>query len=844
MNSLCRLAVLFALSALPVAALAQSSPQDNWTLERTIAGGTSDGLFSNPAAVAVAPDGSIVVADTGNYRIQVFTATGEFVRRFGSQGTGNGQFGSGMYTSGPTSVAVTNDGLIVVADAGNSRIEVFQSDGTFVRAFGSAGGGDGQFSPGTYPLKLAVASDGKIVVADSSNSKVHVFGVDGTFIRKWGVYGSLDGQLLPLQGLAATADGKVVTVDSGSRVQVFDLSGTFIRRIGGTGSGDGQFSSPAAAVTVLADGKIAIADVQGNNVRIQLFDASGAFVRKLGSSGTDDGQFSTTLKGLAGTASSQLVVADTGNGRVQVIGGDGTFVRAFGAAGSATDGFASSTGIGVATDGTLFVGDSMNGRIHVFSAGGQFLRFIPKSTQWLAPARDGNIISGGYGYFEVLTPNGGVVVKIGGNPYGAADGQFGNSSVQAVVDLANGDIYAADPANSRVQVFDSAGTFLRKFGGAGTGPGQLNGLGGLALTPDGQVVVFTTNGYLQSFTKQGAFVSRRSGGYANALLRAVGPDGLYSFGDTYSSSWVLSPQMGMLYSFNGGVGTLDPRTGAVYTFDTANQRVNVWRRGFRTLGANPPKLVPMPGIVATAQRTGTGIVDIDYSVTDGDSSTVTVGIAAFKNGSAAMRDMIVVQTAHTVENTASRLGAGQPTGQVRRVSWDGSAAQVQSSNLVFEVFARDDRQGLIDIDFITLPTNPALTISRIPVTNADLRNVWAWLLLQGDPALSHGSDGEIVGPTGVFTTTSNDSDMTTNSYINTTHMTAAGRAWILAKLGVREATTAELAAARQGTATGTPNQFAPARSQQMGYRPPMVNEWTFDTTNYPAESWWVVPVAQ
>lgn len=49
---------------------------------------------------------------------QVYSADGEFLFKFGSHGEGNGQFNA------PTGVAVDSNGNIIVADWGNSRIQV------------------------------------------------------------------------------------------------------------------------------------------------------------------------------------------------------------------------------------------------------------------------------------------------------------------------------------------------------------------------------------------------------------------------------------------------------------------------------------------------------------------------------------------------------------------------------------------------------------------------------------------------------------------------------------------------------------------------------------------------
>ena len=79
------------------------------------------------------------MADTGNHRVQVFTATGEFRGKWGSRGSGDGQF------TGPSGLAVDDTGHVYVTDRENHRVQKFTAIGDFLRKWGFRGTGDRQF---------------------------------------------------------------------------------------------------------------------------------------------------------------------------------------------------------------------------------------------------------------------------------------------------------------------------------------------------------------------------------------------------------------------------------------------------------------------------------------------------------------------------------------------------------------------------------------------------------------------------------------------------------------------------------------------------------------------------
>ena len=126
----------------------------------------SERQFSVFCGIACDSTGKVYVADSGNHRIQVFTARGRLLRVFGRRGNAQGELG------GPIGVSIDTQGLVYVSEKDNHRVSVFTSEGQFVTSFGRKGKGAGQFNE---PLRLAVDLGGVVYVCDRFNKRVQVF---------------------------------------------------------------------------------------------------------------------------------------------------------------------------------------------------------------------------------------------------------------------------------------------------------------------------------------------------------------------------------------------------------------------------------------------------------------------------------------------------------------------------------------------------------------------------------------------------------------------------------------------------------------------------------------------
>ena len=278
--------------------------------------GTEPGQFQSPHAIAVGPDGAVYVADGFNHRIQKFDQDGNYVASIGSSSNQapnppNGQFNE------PWGVAVAPDGSIVAADTWNHRIQIFNSDGSFQRAWGTLGdtGGQAIGSEGSFygPRGVAVDKDGRIYVADTGNKRIQVFDKDGKFINQFGGGGLDQGRLDEPVGVAVDAQGNIVVADTwNGRVQIFDQTGAPIA----AWDIDGWLDKEAVGkpyLAVDAQSRVYVADEVGR--RVLIFDETGKYLGGFGQYGTDDRGF-TLPGGIAVDKGGYIYVVDTGSGRV------------------------------------------------------------------------------------------------------------------------------------------------------------------------------------------------------------------------------------------------------------------------------------------------------------------------------------------------------------------------------------------------------------------------------------------------------------------------------------------------------------------------------------------------
>jgi sugar lactone lactonase YvrE len=243
--------------------------------------------FNGPSGVAVDGSGNVYVADSGNNLIRKITSDGTVSTLAGTivaVDTSNTATSTPLF-SGPSGVAVDASANVYVADAGNNRICVVSASGVTrtLAGKGGAGSNNGAGTSATFdnPTGVAVDVSGNVYVADLLNNmirKISPAGVVSTLAGN-GSIGSKDG----IDTAARFYFPNSVTVDASGNVYVTDEINNLIRKIApdgtvttlaGSGAAGAQngigtaasFSDPAG-ITVDASGNLYVADANNNMIR-------------------------------------------------------------------------------------------------------------------------------------------------------------------------------------------------------------------------------------------------------------------------------------------------------------------------------------------------------------------------------------------------------------------------------------------------------------------------------------------------------------------------------------------------------------------------------------------------
>ncbi len=280
--------------------------------------GSEAGQFLRPRDVAIAPDGSLYIADTENHRIQHLSTTGEVLQVWGSFGdSATGSAPGGSFNQ-PWGIEVGPDNTVYVADTWNHRIQRFSASGEFLQMWGYFGQAE---QPEAFwgPRDLAIDTAGRVFITDTGNKRIVVFTADGKYITQFGEAGMGAGQLDEPVGIAVDDAGLVYVADTwNQRIQVFqpddqDIYTPF--RSWEVQAWYGQSLDNKPYLAVDTSGHLFASDPEG--YRILEFSATGDAISSWGEFGVNSNQFGLPV-GISATPDGLLWVVDSSNSRVML----------------------------------------------------------------------------------------------------------------------------------------------------------------------------------------------------------------------------------------------------------------------------------------------------------------------------------------------------------------------------------------------------------------------------------------------------------------------------------------------------------------------------------------------
>ncbi|CAH3027053.1 unnamed protein product [Porites evermanni] len=424
--------------------------------------GILDHQLKRPEGLSINGNGDIIVTDKGNKLIKIFSSSGEYLRKFGGLGSLVNPYH-----------CIQHGQYFIVTDYGDDSIKMFDLEGKFISKFGKRGNKDGEFNQPSY---LSVNKEGLLMVCDESNHRVQVFELtSGKFVTKFGSEGSGRGEFIFPVSTASLSDGRIVQLPCLHSFCLHCLNG--IQRTSGLqgkitcpeckrqfeipGSGNPSELPTNVRINSLLD-VLSIKECSTANVKCGNCDKR---TQKLGVKRTASSEAITgnkrpnvrdsplevqvqtrryipvlsfgregksvgMLKGPWGVAVNdhdEIAVAELLNHRVSVFSSDGTHLRSFGCEGQNNGEFNQPSGIAFDSLGNIVVTDCKNHRVQVFDRNGKFLHRFGE--------------------------------------HGSLDHQLLNPAGLSI--NGNCDIIVTDVHNQLIKIFSSSGEYLCKFGGAG-----------------------------------------------------------------------------------------------------------------------------------------------------------------------------------------------------------------------------------------------------------------------------------------------------------------------------------------------------------------------------------------
>jgi outer membrane protein assembly factor BamB len=238
----------------------------------------------SPNSIARSPDGKLWIADPYNHQFTIFDTNGKYLEAWGTFGTGDGQFNLRRANGdGYGTLAFAPDGSFYVLDVGNQRVQAFDKNRKFIRAWGGFGGKPGQF---TDPVGIVVAPDGSICVLDDARGVIERFDKAGKVLATFDAFPNAS---------SGENTANAIAIDSKGNFYVSDIEPRQVDRFDSTGKltmtfGSGMFNEQPGFMAITDAGRLFVnqGEQRGSDAGVLVFEPDGTFVTGFGSRGEGD----------------------------------------------------------------------------------------------------------------------------------------------------------------------------------------------------------------------------------------------------------------------------------------------------------------------------------------------------------------------------------------------------------------------------------------------------------------------------------------------------------------------------------------------------------------------------